>query len=555
MTARMASGGPPSAASLLQRAAGLLKAGQFEEAMGPLLEAARLDPNNPELLNNLGAACLFTRRLPEAITWLRRAIALRPTVGRPYFTLGLALAQTGDYERALEAHRRATELEPGLAEAHGRVADILMRKGMRDDAASSYERAFAAAPETTYGRLCRAKALSAQDRPREAEQQLRELVAHDSSNSEAYLVLGHLLNEAGRFDEAAASFERSIALAPWQTTAYQGLVSSRRLTESDRPLIARIVSRLEARDIADRQRMMLHFSAGKGLDDLGDYAGAIHHFDAANRIRRKLAPFDLAKLKERVDRTIARFTRELFASNAALGNDDETPILVLGMPRSGTTLIERIVSSHPEVGGGGELVFWDQHGPAWVDAETDRLVEGADKLRGDYLRLLHAIAPQAARVTDKMPFNFFWIGLVHLVLPRARVIHCKRNPIDTCLSVYTTYFAKDWGFASERADLVSYYREYVRLMDHWRAVLPAERLVDVEYEEATAAPEETARRLIAFSGLQWDAACLQPERNPDVVRTANKWQSRQPVYRSSVERWRHYEPWIGALKDLLPETK
>jgi hypothetical protein len=152
-----------------------------------------------------------------------------------------------------------------------------------------------------------------------------------------------------------------------------------------------------------------------------------------------------------------------------------------------------------------------------------------------------------------MPFNFLWIGLVRLLFPNARFIHCRRNPIDTCLSIYSTQFTQSWGYASDRGDLAFYYRQYLRLMEHWRAVLPSDRLLDVDYEDATAAPEETARRLIAFCGLEWDPACLQPERNPDAVKTASTWQARQPIYRTSVERWRNYEPWIGELRLLLPD--
>jgi Flp pilus assembly protein TadD len=519
----------------------------------PVGAAPRGIPDDPAVLHDLGMACLRTRRLPEAVALLRRSIALRPTFARTHYGLGLALAQTGDFEAALAAHRRAIELAPELSEAHGRIGDLLLRRGRRNDAAAAYELAFAAAPESSEGLLCAAKAMIALDRPREAEERLRQLLARDPSISEAHLALGHLLNEAGRFDEAAASFEQSIALAPRQATAYQGLVSTRRLTESDRPLVARLLSRLEGTDLAERQRMTLHFAAGKALDDLRDYAGAIAHFDAANRLRRKSTPpFDRRYLERRVDALIGRFTRELFAANAAIGDDDETPVLVLGMPRSGTTLVERIVSSHPEVGGGGELAFWNEQGSARGDAAIDELAAAADRVSGDYLRLLRGIAPQALRVTDKMPFNFLWIGLVHLLLPKARFVHCRRNPIDTCLSIYQTQLSHNWGYASDRADLVSYHRQYVRLMEHWRAVLPSDRLLEVDYEDATAAPEAVARRLVAFCGLEWDPACLQPERNRDAVKTANKWHARQPIYRTSVERWRNYEPWIGELRQLLP---
>jgi tetratricopeptide (TPR) repeat protein len=541
-----------SADGVLRLAESLLKAGRLEEAIGPLSDAARIVPNSAAVFNDLGMAYLFTRRLPEAITALRRSIALRPTSARTHYNLGLALEQAGDQEAAIASHRRATELAPQLAEAHGRVADLLLGRGKRGEAAPVYERAAAAAPDTTFGRLCEAKALAIQDRTKEAEERLRGLIARDPSSAEAHLVLGHVLIETGRFDDAAANFERSIALAPGQAAAYHGLVSSKRLTEAERPWVARILSRIEAGDTAERHRMTLHFAAGKGLDDLRDYARAIQHFDAANRIRRRIAPFDRHGFEQLVSRLIGRFTREFFACNPDMGKGDETPVFILGMPRSGTTLIERIVSSHPSVAGGGELGFWNEHAPRWTDASIKRLSGAADQLRGDYLRVLRGIGPEALRVTDKMPFNFLWVGLVHLLFPGARIVHCKRNPVDTCLSIYSTQFAQNWGFASDRADLAAYYRQYLRLMDHWRAALPSDRLLDVVYEDATAAPEDTARRLIAFCDLEWDSACLQPERNADVVRTASKWQARQPIYRSSVERWRNYEPWVGELRDLLP---
>ncbi len=549
-------GGKPAASTevdgLVRLAERHLKSRQFEQAVAPLMRAAQLAPDSASIFADLGVACLFTRRFAEAVQCLRRSIALRPGFAAAHHNLGLALEQTGDVDGALAAHRRAAELQPGLAEAHGRIGDLLTLKGRREEAASAYEQARAASPDTTLGRLCGAKAMTLRDRLREAEAQLKALVARDPTSAEACLVLGLVLIEAGKFDEAAAAFERSLALAPGQAIAHHGLVSSRKLTEADRPLLARILARLEGPAMAAPQQMTLHFAAGKALDDLKDPAAAIQHFDAANRIRRRLAPYDRAGFERRVDRLIERFTPDFFAKHAQLGDGDETAVLVLGMPRSGTTLIERIVSSHPQVAGGGELVFWNEHAPPLVDAELEALGAAAGGVRADYLRVLRAIGPDAVRVTDKMPFNFLWVGLVHLLLPRARVVHCRRNPIDTCLSIYQTQFAQNWSFASDRGDLVSYYRQYLRLMEHWRAVLPPDRLTDVDYEEATREPEATARRLVAFCGLPWDAACLAPERNPDVVRTASKWQARQPIYRTSVERWRKYEPWIGELRMLAP---
>jgi tetratricopeptide (TPR) repeat protein len=543
----------------LRVARGYLEARRYADAIAPLKQAALLAPDDPAMLHELGVACLFAQRLSEAVGWLRRSIELEPTVARVHFELGLALAQAGSEGSALAALRTATALDPKLAEAHGQAGDILRRKNRLEDAASAYAQAFDASPASVYGLLCKGKALAAQGRADEAEATLNEVIARAPAGGpdecwrvEAELVLGHLLLEAGRFGEAGAAFERSIELAPWQATAHLGLITSKRIAHDDRPILERIVKRLEGSDLTERQRMMLHFAAGKAHDDLQDYREAMEHFDAANRIRHTIAPFDRGELARGVDGLVTRFTRDFFAEKAALGSDDETPIVIVGMPRSGTTLIERIISSHPQVGGGGERSFWNENAPAWVGAATEKLAAGADELRGRYLHLLRGIAPGARRVTDKMPFNFLWVGLVHVLLPKARIIHCRRNPVDTCLSVYSTYFAQHWGFASDRGDLAAYYRQYVRLTDHWRMVLPADRLIDVDYEQATTFPEETARRLISFCGLEWDPACLSPDRNADDVRTASRWQARQPIYRTSVERWRNYEPWLGELRELLP---
>jgi tetratricopeptide (TPR) repeat protein len=463
-------------------------------------------------------------------------------------------AARGHDARALTAEQRAT--------AHGRTGELLHQQKRLTEAATAYEEAFRAAPGTAYGLLCKAKACALRGQLADAQRYLEELVRHPTSRAEdaqaqsvAHLGLGELLTEAGRFDEARASFERAIAVWPAQASAYHGLVRSRKIVETDRPLVANVLKRLEATDLTPHDRMLLHFAAGKALDDLRDYAAAIAQFDAANRIRRKLNPFDRRAFERLVDRFIARFTPAFFAHHAALvGSDDETPVLVLGMPRSGTTLIERFISSHPRVGGGGELPFWMKNAGAWVEAEPEKLAAGADRLRAEYLRVLRTIDPEALRVTDKAPANFAWIGLLHVLMPKARFVHCRRNPIDTCLSIYSTYFTSVWAFTSDWGDLASFYRQYLRLMAHWRSVIPSDRLLEVDYEDATSAPEQTARRIIAFCGLEWDDACLRPDRNEDAIRTASLWQARQPVYRSAVERWRNYEPWLGELRALLAEA-
>ena len=523
------------------------------DAIAPLQQAVRRDPANPSLLSDLGLACLHVRRVPEAIGWLRRSLALRPNFVPTQYHLGIALEQSGDEEGALAAYQRAIALNPKLTEALARVAEFLVARGGRAEAADAFERAAATAADPVFGGICRVKALLARGNSGEAEAALRRLVAREPNCGEAHQMLGNILAETGRFEEAARHLERSIALAPRQAAAYHTLMLSRRATETDRELVGQMLALSDRADIAESQRMTLHFAIGKALDDLRDYEGAMQHFDAANRIRQRALRFDPSDFAGRIDRLIERFSAAFLAENRALGCDDETPVLVLGMPRSGTTLVERILSSHGQVAGGGELDFWNERGPLWVVAASEELAAAADGLAGDYRQVLREVAPSALRVTDKMPFNFLWLGVVHLLFPNARVVHCRRNPIDTCLSIYSMQFSSKWGFAGDRANLAFYYRQYLRLMEHWRAVLPANRLLDVDYEEVTADPETAARRLVAFCGLDWDPACLQPEQNRDAVKTASLWQARQPIYRHSVERWRHYEPWLGELRQLLPQ--
>jgi hypothetical protein len=224
------------------------------------------------------------------------------------------------------------------------------------------------------------------------------------------------------------------------------------------------------------------------------------------------------------------------------------------MPRSGTTLVEQIVSVHPEVRAGAELHFWNQRGAEWhrSDAagnETPFLAKAA----ADYLGVLRTIAPRAARVTDKMPFNFLWAGLIHLAFPRAIIIHCRRAAIDTALSIHQTHFRPDLAFPTGGDELVAYFRDYHRLIGHWRSVLPADRFIEVDYEDLTRAPEPVIRRIIAACGLAWDDACMRPECNLRAVNTPSKWQARQPIYRTSVARWRRYEAWLGPLRALLDQ--
>ncbi len=286
---------------------------------------------------------------------------------------------------------------------------------------------------------------------------------------------------------------------------------------------------------------------GKIRDDQADYRAAILNFDAANRLECESRRLDPMGLPVMVERAITR-SREVTHSDAA-ASGSKLPVFIVGMPRSGTTLTEQILASHPKVMGGGEIDFWLRGSgkPGTPDQDAVR----------DYLALLNRLSFGAARVIDKMPFNFLFLDRIHRLFPNAPIVHCRRSPVDTALSIYfarftpSANFAQISNFAYDRKDIVRAYRAYLRLMDHWRGALPPDRFLEIDYESLVSDPEAVARRLVAFCGLEWNKACLDFHRTSRPIGTASAWQARQPIYRGSVERWRNYEPWLGELRELL----
>jgi len=542
---------------LLALATKFLSAGRPADAIAPLRDAALLQPSNAVILHDLGLACLEVGRVPDAVAALQQAVAGDPRYADAHFRLGIALEKLGNIDGALSAYDRATKLLPSLAEAWFRSGALAYILGHREQAIGCFRRAAMTGDRNSFGRLGKARALLIEERNQEAKQALRETLVADPKNAMANDLLGNLLSDFGRFDEARAYFERAIALAPPLAGSYYELVRCRPVTSDDDGLLQGMQAALATPGLEAGQRLRLHLAIGKAAEDLGDYGLAMEHFDAADAVRRGSGSFDSATFSIKIDQLIARCTPEWIGQARELGSSDVTPVLILGMPRSGTTLVEQIVSAHPEVEGGGELHFWNQRGAEWhrsVADGNDRLFVDGEflaKAVADYLGVLRAIAPTAARVTDKMPFNFLWVGLIHVAFPRAIIIHCRRAAIDTALSIHQTHFRPGLAFPTGGAELVAYFRDYQRLIDHWRSVLPADRFIEVDYEDLTRAPEPVIRRIIAACGLAWHDACLRPESNPRAVNTPSKWQARQPIYRTSIARWRRYEPWLGPLRALV----
>ena len=491
--------------------------GRWADAIPIMMKIARLDPNSPQAHHDLGVMYACCGRLAEAAESLQTAVQLRPSFESALSYLAKVLELQGRQEEALVACRKL----------EGIAADPLARKHYA------------------------AKVLVKEGKFEDAEREFRQLLALDPGRPDVLLAMGQLLTDRGEFQEAERCLTAALEGAP---AAFQHLAGIKRMTELDRPLIDRMRAVVGRPDLIVSDRVAVHFGLGKAFDDLGDCSEAMRHYRQGNDLRAVSARLDRGALVRYYDDLIAGFSNEGLANavrslGRAARRGDNLPVFIVGMPRSGTTLTEQILSSHPAVAAGGELGFWTNSVAQWGanSLEADKISTAAE----DYLALLRTIGPSAARVTDKSPWNFQLLWVLRVAFPGARIIHCRRNPLDTCLSIYFTNFARQ-DFAWDLGDLAFQYRQYERLMDHWRFGLPRDRFTEVQYEMLVADREAETRRLIAFVGLDWDDACLAPERNPRVVGNASSWQARQPVYKTSVERWRRYEPWLGELRVLLP---
>ena len=454
---------------------------------------------------------------------------------------------------AITAFHSTIALDPRHVDALDRLGNQLRTYDRQAEAIDCFRRVAEITPDTTQGRLNRVKVLLEENRYDDAISVLRESITVYPDHAETKRTLASILREQGRFDEAIPLLEAVTEGTPAQAAAaYFDMALSKRITAADEPMLEQMQALLDYRPLGDDRRMWVHFALGKAYDDIGDYAAAMRHYETANRMVADTRPFDRAHFGAWVHRLITSSGAELFSAHR--GSPSELPVLILGMPRSGTTLVEQIVSSHPDVGAGGELSFWNRAAEMFTGvSQAGGKPEQLTRIAAECESVLTTIAPEARRVTDKRPGNFLWIGLFHLTFPRGRIIHCRRNPLDTCLSNYFTYFMAPNPFAYDKGSLAFYYRTYLRLMAHWREVLPPEVFFEVDYEELVADPEPVTRRMIDFLGLPWDDACLRPQDNRRIVRTASQWQARQPTYRTSVERWRRYEPWLGELRQLLDD--
>lgn len=537
--------------------------GKAEEAVISFSRAAHLNPDDAAAYNNLGVQLHKLRDLNAAEAALRRAVKADPGHGGAYNSLGNVLLDMGRFAEAEAAFRRAIDLNRNYAAAYNNLGFALRNLKRFDEAEAAYRRAVEIDRDYSDAHDGLGTILMDMNRPQEAAEHYFHALKINPDAANVHHNLGVALQSLGRLDEAVTAFRRSVEIEPARAgNSYRHLAMTKTFSRGDAD-VAAMEMLLSQQNENGEDAMHLSFALGKAYDDLGDYDSAFTHLARGNRIKRAGLAYDVADDEKPAEFFASGMTRDFLAANAGCGFASGVPIFIIGMPRSGTTLVEQILAGHSCVHGAGELTDMRRLAGELMRGSPDSAQfseiistlapDGLSRLGQSYIDGLSRRVPTIsgdAMITDKMPANFLYIGLIRLALPGAKIIHCVRDPVDTCLSCYMQYFTEGQNFAYDLNDIGRYYNAYARLMDHWRTVLPG-YILDVRYEDVVADPEGEARKLLAFCGLEWEDSCLEFHKVKRSVHTASMAQVRRPIYGSSVRRWERYKDRLGPLLEAL----
>jgi tetratricopeptide (TPR) repeat protein len=542
----------------------LMERGEMDQALVHTREAVRRQPDGPEGHNNLGNVLRALGRLAEARASYAEALRLDPDLALTHRNMGQALQEEGKLAEAVLWYRQALDLDPNAAPLHGFLAGALEEQENFADAAVHYERAVQLEPADACAHNGLGWVRHEQGRFAQALEHYRTALCLEPDFPAAQCNLAYALEELGDFAEAERTFRDVLRQHPHHAGAHAQLATMLRgrLPAADQQALEQV---LADPDGADDGRLGLHFALAHVLDARGAYEQAADHLRQANALaqalrRQRGRQYDPAEHGRFVDNLLAAFTPAFFERTAGFGLDTERPVFIVGLPRSGTTLTEQILARHSQAFGAGELrlardAFFALAGPsateagafeplARLDAETVR------RTARRHLEGLHALDAGAARIVDKMPDNYLYLGLLAVLFPRAKFVHCRRDLRDVAASCWMTNF-RHIRWANDPDHIAARFADYERLMAHWRRVLPVP-VLEVRYEETVADLEGTARQLLAFCGLEWEPACLAFHEGRRPIRTASITQVRQPLYRHAVGRWRHYEKALDSLFARLP---
>jgi tetratricopeptide (TPR) repeat protein len=576
---------------------------KFTDAVDYYHKALALNPNMAEALNNLGNALRMTGDLDGAIDAYQEALTQRAVYPEVYNNLGTLLQQDRRIEEAEHALRKAIQQSPHYVEAHNNLAQLLFAEKNEVEALRVLGEALKFAPKNVQTLTITAKIQLKRNNLQAAEQAARLALGEEPDNAEVLTLLGQVLHETDRYEEALEVLDRAVAKSPDNPEALNfygvALKSVGRLDEA-RDYILRALKLNDAmygayanlNDLIDFSEgvgeelfnrmdaifetvpnrevepfLALHFAYAKALDDRGQHEKALDHYIVGGRMKRAQLDYKESETFGFFDGIKAAFPKEAFEKRQYQGLDDDRPVFIVGMPRSGSTLVEQILSSHPDVYGAGEVKYLARalgqlrdrfpSLPKYPDMVAKITPAQLDITAKNYQQALAQGAGDATRITDKLLTNYFFLGLINLMFPNAKVIHTRRDPVDTCLSGFTKLFKDDMPHSYDLAEIGRYYGKYRELMEHWEEVLPDGFMTSVDYEDVVADTEKEARRLIAFLGLQWNEKCLDFHNSDRPVKTASVAQVRRPIYKTAVRRWKKYgsglQPLVDAIEGKAPK--
>jgi type IV pilus biogenesis/stability protein PilW len=567
----------------------------YDEAVKSYRQALKINPNFAEAHNNLGNALRKAGDVDGAIEAYQNALSIRETYPEAYNNLGTLLREQGKGEQAQHALRKALQQNPNYVEAHNNLAALYFSEQKDVDALRQLSDVLKLAPKDVRALVLTARCQHRRSNFVAAEQACRLALQEDPDNVEALTVLGQVLHETDSVDEALKLLERAVQLNPRSPEALNfygvtlksvGRLDDARETilkgleingsmygayanlndlvdfKKDKELFDKIETIMESIEDQSRPNVLpLHFAYAKALDDNGQHEKALHHYITGGKLKREQLSYNEADTHQFFENIRQAFPAKMFKDRPFAGNPTDRLVFIIGMPRSGSTLVEQILASHDDIFGAGEVKYFSQalhkvrdRFPSlsrYPDMVGEFKPAQYKMLADSYAQLITKPAGNAKRVTDKLLTNYFFVGLLHLLFPNAKFINTRRDPVDTCLSGFTKLFKDDMPHSYDLGELGRYYRQYDALMKHWEKVLPKGVLKVVEYENVVADMEKEGRALIEFIGLEWDDKLLDFHKSSRPVKTASVAQVRKPIYKTSVKRWKKYGKGLQPLVDAI----
>lgn len=540
----------------IHEAAKLLRAGNRSEALLIYHEVKERSERNPAVEVQLGHLCEEFGDIDEAVMHYEIAVEEVPDNAQLLSVLGTSYLHAHELDKALEALEKAVELDPDIVDAQHGLGAYYMRRLDYENAIGPLEHACELRPRDVGVRINLASTLEKLNRHDEALSNINRALQLDKKNPAAHLVMVEILSRTGDMDGAQKQVEKLVKLQPQFGAAYDQLARIRKFSDADLPLIRQAEKALK-RGMPPKERCNLLFAIGKMYDDCGKYEEAFASYEQANLLRKHR--YEIDDDRELVKALHRSFTAKTIPVLAENGNPSAKPVFIVGMPRSGTTLMERIIASHPQGGGAGELPQMVSVGHKMFpkgerrkslrQLQEDLSKDDIEKFTEDFLRVLEQAKGGATRIVDKMPGNARFLGLIHVLFPNATIIHAMRHPLDSCLSCFFQNFAELW-WTNDLQVIGKEFNLYRKSMEYWKSVLPEGTIIDVQYESLVDDPETQARRMLDAIGLEWDPSVLEFYRKKGVVRTASLAQTRQKIYKSSRARWMNY---AGFLEPLVAE--